>query len=178
MLISLLQKRRSIRRFLPKSIEKEKVDLLLEAALRSPSSRSLNPWQFVVVDDSRLLEKLAKAKEHGSSFLGNAPLGIVVCAETRKSDVWIEDASIATIMLQLAAESLGLGSCWIQIRERMHASGRTAQDVVAGLLKLPEGVMVESMVAVGYPDETKPPHPKEKLLFSQVHMGTFGVPYR
>lgn len=177
-MLALLQKRRSIRRFLAKPVEKEKVDLLVEAALRSPSSRALQPWHFVIVDDPRLLARLAKAKTHGSSFLENAPLGIVVCADTRKSDVWIEDASIATIILQLAAESLGLGSCWIQIRERPHSSARTAQEVVADLLRLPGGVMVEAMVAVGYAGEVKPPHPKEELLFSQVHLGAFGRPYR
>ena len=177
MFISLLQKRRSIRRFLDQPVEKGKVDLLVEAALRAPSSRGFNPWQFVVVDDRPMLEKLAVAKEHGSSFLKDAPLGIVVCADSQKSDVWVEDASIAAIIIQLAAESLGLGSCWIQIRQRPHSKDRTAQEYVAGLLRLPPGVMVETMVAVGYPAETKAPHPKEKLLWLQAHAGVFGTPY-
>ena len=49
----------------------------------------------------------------------NAPLGVVVCADSSKCDVWVEDASIATIFLHLAATSMGLGSCWLQIRKRM-----------------------------------------------------------
>jgi nitroreductase len=89
----------------------------------------------------------------------------------------VEDASIATIIIQLAAESLGLGSCWIQIRQRPHSKDRTAQEYVAGLLRLPPGVMVEALVAVGYPAETKTPHPKEKLLWLQAHVGLFGTPY-
>jgi nitroreductase len=175
--ISLLQKRRSVRRFLAQPVEKEKVNLLVEAALRAPSSRGHNPWQFVVVSDRPMLERLARAKEHGSSFLKDAPLGIVVCADSQKSDVWVEDASIATIIIQLAAESLELGSCWIQIRQRPHSKERTAQEYVAGLLGLPPGVMVEALVAIGYPAEAKHPHPEESLLWLQAHDGIFGKPY-
>src|SRR4030042_1604382 len=109
MVISLIQKRRSIRRFLPKPVDAGKIDLLIEAALRSPSSRGLNPWEFIVVTDKDLLEKLSRSKQHGSAFLQNAPLGIVVCADPEKCDVWIEDASIASIFIHLAAASLGLG---------------------------------------------------------------------
>ena len=110
MFIDLIRKRRSIRKYTNDAIEAEKVELLKEAALRPPSSMGHNPWEYVFVTDSQLLAKLSKAKPHGSSFLGDARLGIVVCADPEKSAVWIEDASIATIFIQLAAESLGLGS--------------------------------------------------------------------
>ena len=73
----LIQKRRSIRRFLDQPVEPEKIDRLMEAALRAPSSRGLNPWEFVVVDERPLLETLATCKPHGASFLGQAPLGVV-----------------------------------------------------------------------------------------------------
>jgi len=178
MFMSLIEKRRSIRQFQTTPIQKEKVDLLVEAGLRSPSSRGSTPWHFVVVTDRSMLERLSQAKPHGSSFLKNAALGIVVCADPTKSDVWIEDASIATIMIQLAAESLGLGSCWIQIRNRMHDQTQTAQDYMAGPLKLPPGMMVQAVVAVGYPAETKPPRPGAELPISQVHGGMFGTSFR
>ncbi|GAG68481.1 unnamed protein product, partial [marine sediment metagenome] len=102
MFLSLVQQRRSIRRYLDKPVASEKIDRLVEAALRSPSSRGFNPWEFVVVTDNGLLKKLSKAKPHGASFLKNAPLGIVVCADPEKCDVWIEDAAIASIILHLA----------------------------------------------------------------------------
>ncbi|WP_457576962.1 nitroreductase family protein, partial [Desulfomarina sp.] len=89
MFLELLKKRRSIRRFQEKPVEKEKIDMLMEAALRSPSSRSLNPWEFVVVTDRSLLEELATSKPHGGSFIKNAPLAIVVCGDPGKSDVWV-----------------------------------------------------------------------------------------
>jgi nitroreductase len=174
MFLSLVQKRRSIRRYQDKPVEKEKIELLIEAALRSPSSRGFNPWEFIVVTDRGLLEKLSKAKPHGASFLKNAPLGIVVCADPEKCDVWVEDASIASIFLHLAAESLDLGSCWIQIRMRMHDQTKTAQEYVQELLNIPGNLNVESMIAIGYPAESKPPHRKENLPYEKVYYNEYG----
>jgi nitroreductase len=174
MFLSLVQKRRSIRQYLEKPVEKEKIELLIEAALRSPSSRGFNPWEFIVVTDRDLLAKLSKAKTHGASFLKKAPLGIVVCADPEKCDVWVEDASIASILLHLAAESLELGSCWIQIRMRMHDQTKTAQEYVQELLNIPGNLNVEAMIAVGYPAESKPPHRKENLQYEKVHYNEYG----
>src|ERR1700757_996494 len=125
-MIELLRKRRSIRKFTPATIDHETVELLIEALLRAPTSRGINPWEFVVVDDRELLSGLSRAKEHDSEFLKNAPLAIVACADATRSDVWVEDCSIASIIVQLAALSLGLGSCWVQIRNRMHDGSRSA----------------------------------------------------
>jgi nitroreductase len=174
MFLSLIQKRRSIRKYLEKSVEVEKIDALIEAALRSPSSRGFNPWEFVVVTDKTLLEKLSKAKPHGASFLQNAPLGIVVCADPEKCDVWVEDTSIASIVIHLMADSVGLGSCWIQIRKRMHDQTKTADAYIRDLLNIPENLSVESIVAIGYPAEKKPPHRKEELQYKKVHYGLYG----
>lgn len=178
MAMSVIEKRRSIRRFEKKPVEPEKIDLLVEAALRAPSSRGLNPWEFVVVTQRDLLEKLSQAKPHGSAFLKDAPLAVVVCANPDKSDVWVEDCSIAAILVQLEAESLGLGSCWIQIRERMHDRAKSSEDYIAELLRIPKKFKVEAMVAIGYPAETKPPHKKEELQFQKVHQDWYGNTYK
>jgi nitroreductase len=177
MFISLIQKRRSIRKFQKKQVEAEKIDTLIEAALRSPSSIGHNPWEFIFVTEQTLLEKLSRAKPHGSAFLKNAPLGIVVCADPDKSDVWIEDSSIAAIFLHLAAESIGLASCWIQMRERMHDQTKTAQDYVSEALDIPSRLQVECIIAVGYPDEKKPPHKKEELQYDKVYLDMYGKSY-
>lgn len=174
MFLSLVQRRRSIRKYMDKPIEPEKVDLLIESALRSPSSRGFNPWEFIVVTDGVLLEKLSKAKPHGASFLKNAPLGIVVCADPEKCDVWIEDASIASIFIHLASESMELGSCWIQIRKRMHDPTQTAEQYIRDLLRIPENLNVESIVAIGYPAEKKSPHTKEDLQYDKVYYDGYG----
>ncbi|KQC16329.1 MAG: nitroreductase family protein [Methanothrix sp.] len=162
-MIEILRKRRSIRKYRDKDIEPEIVELLKEAALRSPTSRNFRPWRFVFVENRGKLEALSKAKPSGSSFLAGARLGVVVCADEDESDVWIEDCSIASIILQLVGESLGLGSCWIQIRLRMHDDSQTSEEHIRAVLGLPESIRVESMIAFGYPDEEKAPIPAKEL---------------
>jgi len=174
MFLDLIKTRRSIRKFKPVRLEKEKITALIEAALRSLSSRSINPWQFIMVDDKDILEKLSRAKPHGSGFLKDAALGIVVCADMSQSDVWVEDASIASVFIHLAAHDLGLGSCWIQIRKREHGSGKTADTYVKELLSIPDPVRVESIIAIGYPDETKKGHTEESLHFHKISFNAYG----
>ena len=175
MFLDLIKTRRSTRKFKERPVEKEKISLLIEAALRSPSSRSINPWQFIVIDDKNILEKLSKAKPHGSGFLKGAPLGIAVCAETSQSDVWVEDTSIASAFIHLAAHDLGLGSCWIQIRKREHDPLKSADTYVKELLNIPDNMMVESIIAIGYPDEIKKGHLKDSLQFNKISFNTYGT---
>jgi len=177
MILPLIQKRRSIRKYQERKIEPDKIQALVEAALRSPSSMGYNPWEFVVVDDPDLLDKLSKAKPQGSVFIKNAPLGIVVCADPERSSVWVEDASIACTYIQLTAESLGLASCWIQIRDRMHDQTKPAEAYIAEVLSIPKNMKVEAMIALGYPEEQKAPHGKEELLYGKVHHNTYGKPH-
>ena len=174
MFLELVRQRRSVRRYLPERVAPEQVDLLVEAALRAPSSRGIPPWHFVVVSDRKVLADLAQAKPHGASFLRDAPLGLVVCADPAKGDRWVEDAAIATTFVHLAAASLGLGSCWIQIRGRDREPGRTASAYVAERLGLPPGMEVEAIVAVGRPAEHPAPHPREALPSDRVSYERFG----
>ena len=175
MFIELLRKRRSIRKFADRQVEQEKVDLLVEAMSRSPSSRSLNPWEFVVVEDREVIKDLARAKPHGATFMQGAPLAIAVCADPARCDVWVEDASIAALLLHLTATDLGLGSCWVQIRLREHDQSQMASAYVAEQLGLPAGMEVEAIIAIGYPAEEKPGHPATSLLTERVHRGKFGL---
>jgi nitroreductase len=169
MLIELLRKRRSIRQFEEKPVEQSKLDVIIEAMLRSPSSRGLDPWEFVVVNEKDTLVKLASAKTHGATFIRNAPLAIVVFADPGKSDVWVEDCSIATLLIHLAATDLGLGSCWVQIRNRNHDGEKSSEQYVKECLNLPSGAAVEAIVAIGYPKEEKAGHERGALLDSRVH---------
>jgi nitroreductase len=172
-MITLLQARRSIRKYTPDRIPEHIIEMLKEAVLRSPSSRSINPWEFIFVDDPNLLSKLSSAKQHGSSFLKQATLGVVVCGDETKSDVWVEDCSIASIILQLAAQSLGLGTCWIQIRNRRHNDFTTSEQYVQQVLNIPEHIKVEAIISIGYPDEVKKPHPKSSLEYGKIHLNTY-----
>ena len=172
----LIEKRRSIRQFTQEPVNQQQIETLVEAVLRSPSSRGLNPWEFIFVTDRHLLAQLSGAKPHGASFLAGAALGIVVCGNPEVSDVWVEDTAIASIFLHLAATSLGLGSCWIQIRKRKHNEEAWAEAFVADLLQIPAPLRVESIIAVGHPAETKPSHPRKSLLDQKIHYQRFGQP--
>ncbi len=167
-MINLLRERRSIRKFEPKRVEKEKTDLLKKAALLAPSSRSLYPLEFIFIENKELIEKLSQSKSHGSSFLKGAPLAVVVIGDETKSDVWIEDGSIATIITQLQAEDLGLKSCWIQIRLRQKDESISSEDYIKELLEIPKSFKVLSIIAIGYPDETKTAYKEEDLNFNAV----------
>ncbi|NIS71528.1 MAG: NAD(P)H-dependent dehydrogenase/reductase [Proteobacteria bacterium] len=178
MFLSLITKRRSIRKYTKKEVEGSKIDMVVEAALRAPSSRGIHPSEFIVVRDRDTLERLSRAKKHGSAFLKDAPLGIVVCADPEKSDMWVEDSSIASTFILLVAESLGLGSCWVQIRERMHDDAVSAEEYVARVLDIQKGLRVESIVAMGYPDEEKAPRKTDELQYEKVYLNSYRHPYR
>lgn len=167
-MIELLRKRRSIRKYTQEPVDPRKVGLLVEALLRAPSSRNINPWEYVIVDDRNLLAQLATAKEHGSAFLRDAALGIVICADSTKADVWVEDCAIAAILVQMTALSLDLGSCWIQIRNRFHAGGATSEAYIQGLLGLPQHIKVECIISIGTPGEKRPVLAAGSLQFDKV----------
>ena len=177
MFLELAQKRRSIRKYTDKQVEAEKIDTIVEAVLRAPTSRGRNSWEFVIVTDPALLDKLSRSRPHGATHLKDAVLGIVVLGNPQICDVWIEDASIASIYIHLAAAALDLGSCWIQIRDREYNDTQTAEAYVANLLNLPAHIKVETIIAIGYPAESKPIRPKEDLPYDKVSLNTYGTPY-
>ena len=172
-MIELLRARRSVRKYTHQAIEPEMIELLKEAVLRAPTSRNKRPWEFVFIDDRQMLKQLSLSKPHGAAFLENAPLAIVVCADGEKSDVWTEDCSIASILVQMVAQSMGLGSCWIQIRNRMFGGQTTSQEHVRTLLKMPSNIRVESIIAIGYPAEEKEPISHDDLDYTKIRINSF-----
>ena len=166
----LIKTRRSCRTFTDEPLSEEQVCLLMRAALMSPSSKHTNGWQFVLVDDKEKLRALSRCKDNGAGLIEGAPLAIVVCADGAVSDVWIEDASIATLMLQLQAEELGLGSCWVQVRRRAAIDGTSSDVVVRNLLGIPESMEVLSIVAVGHKGIERKPFNEDNLQWEKVHL--------
>ena len=170
----LIKNSRTMRKFTENELTQDQVVTLLKAALMSPSSKRSNPWQFIVVDDKETLEKLSLCKATGSSFLKDAAIAIVILADPLASDVWIEDAAIATLMIQLQAEDLGLGSCWIQIRELFTASGMPSNEFVHDTLDIPLQLQVLSIVAVGHKGMERKPFNEEHLQWEKIHLGKYG----
>ena len=146
----------------------------LTAALMSTSYKRSNCWQFIAVDDKETLEKLSHCKEMGAAFLAEAALAIVVMADPLASDVWIEDAAIASIMIQLQAEDLGLGSCWVQVRERFTATGMPSGEYVHEVLDIPLQLQVVSIIAVGHKGMERKPFNEEHLQWEKVHINKYG----
>ncbi|MCW3488801.1 nitroreductase family protein [Dethiobacter alkaliphilus] len=173
-MLDLLKERRSIRKFADRNVEKDKLDAIMKGALLSPSSKSRRPWEFIVVTDQEMMQKLSQCREHSSQFLAGAPLGIVVIADPEACDVWIEDASIASIIIQLTAHSLGLGSCWVQVRERFYSEGVRAEDYIKKSLGVPDNYHVECIIGIGYPAEVKKPYDEEDLNYHKVHFDNYG----
>lgn len=169
----LIKTRRSTRKFTDQLLSPEQVEAILKAGLMAPSSKRSNPWQFIVIEDKEMLEKLSTCKEHGSSFLKGCALAVVVTGNGMESDVWIEDTSIASIYMQLQAEDLGLGSCWCQIRSRYTEAETESNEYVRSLLDIPYQLDVLSIIGFGYKDQERKPFDESKLQWEKIHLGTF-----
>ncbi len=170
---SLVQNRRSYRAFLEEEIDSEKVKLIIRAALMSPTSKGGRAWQFIVVDDKEKIEKLSEAKEQGAKFLKSSPLAIVVLGDKNVDDCWIEDGSIAAISMQYQAEDLGLGSCWVQMRGRGLSDGTSSDEIIRGILGIPDNLFVLCVIAVGNIEEKRRPQNEEALKWENVHVNEF-----
>lgn len=169
----LLFNRHSIRKYKNESLDAESVKQILEAGLLAPSSKSSRPWQFILVEDKNILFKLSKCKSNGAHPIANAALAIVVCADPNMSDVFIEDCSVASSFMQLQAAALGIGSCWIQIRERYDENGVPAQNFIKDILNIPDYMQVVQIITLGISDEHRHPVDPEKLLWEKVHLGVW-----
>lgn len=169
----LITNRRSTRKFTEELLKPDQVELILKAALKSPASKSKNPWQFIVVEDKEQLKRLSECKQHGSKLIAGSVLAVIVLADPMASDVWIEDASIAAIMMQLQAEDMGIGSCWVQIRERYTAADTPSDELIKDMFDIPMQLQVLSVIAFGHKAQERPPFDEEKLQWEKVHIGKY-----
>lgn len=165
--------RRSYRKFTSEEVDPEAVKTIIRAALMSPTSKTRRAWHFIVVDDKLDIEKIADAKDAGAQLLKGAPLAIVVLGNPQENDCWIEDGSIAAISMQYQAEELGLGSCWVQMRDRGLSDGTSADEVLRGILDIPEEMCVLCVLAVGHKAEKRKPQDEEKLKWENVHIAKY-----
>jgi len=175
MFLELARKRRSIKKFTAQAVPDEKMDEVLEAALRAPSGRKARPWAFVVVKDKQSLEKLSVAKPSGAEFIKAAAAAIIVCADPAKSQLWIEDCAIAAVSMQYAAHDMGLGSRWCQIRGTQFSDTSSSRDYIAQMVGLPDGLEIECIIAVGFPGEQIAPYRPEELAFDQIGYERYGA---
>ena len=176
-LFEVFHRRRSIRKFKSKPVERNKINKLLEAAFLSPSSYNRRAWVFIVVDDHTILQHLSKSKL-GAEPLSGASVAIVITVDEKKDDVWIEDGAIAAEHIQLAAVELGLASFWVQIRNRIHSGDTSAEEYVRDILKIPENYRVVCIIGIGYPLEKKSLYGSEIFEWEKVRYNGFSNKYK
>jgi len=158
-----IMKRRSVRGFLDKSIEDEKLNAVLEAGRLAPSAKNRQEWRFVVVKNREVRRAVAEAA-NGQNFVGEAPVVIVACGIT---DGYVMscgqpsypiDVAIALDHISLAAVELGLGTCWI---------GAFNEDRVKKILGIPEEIRVVDLMPIGYP-AVQTVKEKNRLPFNKI----------
>jgi nitroreductase len=159
--IDAIYKRRSIRNFLDKRVEKDIIITLLKAATAAPTAANCQPWEFIVIDE---VEKLSKLKDKLVFARYNAPVAIVVCGNMKLSfkgpsqEMWVQDCSAAIENILIAATSIGLGPVWIGIYP-LESNIRPLKKI----LNMPEYVIPLGIVYVGYPAEEK----EERTRFNE-----------
>jgi len=145
--------RRSIRKYKKgMKISQDDIKKMLEAAMYAPSSRNIQPWHFVVIDEQSVLSYLSEIHPYGK-MLADASLAILVCGDMsieKTMPYHAINGSAATQNILLAAHALGLGAVWLGVygrEERMSS--------IAIKLNLPDNIVPVSLISIGYPDETK-----------------------
>lgn len=169
-MIETIKNRKSVRKYTQEKISQEDIHTILEAAMSGPTACNVRPWSFIVVEDKETLCKMADGNGSVAQLLKEAPLGILVCGDLERAipkapDYWVIDASIATQNMVLAAEALGLGSCWIGTwpqEEKIQAQKE--------LFNLPDTIIPHSILAIGVPNDEVSKNKTKKLYESdRVH---------
>ena len=161
----VLLKRRSIRKFTEEPVSEEDVLKLLHAGMSGPSACNRTPWEFFVVTNPEILEKLRKSARYSKI---KAPLAIVVCGNLSKalplqlSPFWIQDCSAATENILLAATELGLGTVWCGVHPM-----KRAEKNVSEALSLSEKLVPLNIIHIGHPAEF--PEPRDQYNEKKVH---------
>lgn len=120
----MLLTRHSIRRYTSQPVSGDNVKTILEAALLAPTSKNARSWQFVVVEDKEMLQRLSECKPSYATSIKDATFAVVVTASPERSEAFVEDATVAAIFMHLQAAALGIGSCWVQVRGALQCRRR------------------------------------------------------
>lgn len=151
--MEIIYRRRSIRRYLDKKLERDTIMTLLKAATAAPTAANCQPWEFIVVDDE---SKLSEIREKFKFARYNAPAAIIVCGNMKLAfkgavqEMWIQDCSAATENILIAAANMGLGSVWIGVYP-IESNIKPLKKI----LNIPEHVTPLNIIYVGYPAEEK-----------------------
>lgn len=155
--LEVIEKRRSVRKYSDRPVEKEVLDAIVKVAQTAPSSRNCKSSAFMIVEDKDTLEALSQMRDSGSGLLAGAQSAIVVMGDETKTDLWVDNCAISATFVQLAVTAMDLVSCWVHVngRPRLKADpeGATAEDYVTELLGIKDGLRPYCVIAIGYPVE-------------------------
>ncbi|MCX8030650.1 MAG: nitroreductase family protein [Thermodesulfovibrionales bacterium] len=151
-MLDILKKRRSIRNYLKKEVEDDKLMEILKAAMYAPTAKNLRPWEFIVVKDEKTKELFSMATRY-SGFSKNAPVVIVICYDTKKGNRFKEDCAICAQNIYLEAINQGLGTCYIQIAEGTEGSVGEPEAFIKKILDIPDAYRVLCLMPIGYPEK-------------------------
>lgn len=165
--------RRSVRQYTDEPIPEEKLKAILYAGLAAASSKNRRPWEFVLVQDRAMLDRLCGCRPGAGNLLGKCSAAVVICADAEAVDVWVEDCASAMTQMHLPADALGVGSCWLQVRLRKAEDGRDTADVVRQALGIPAKYGVMSILTLGMPASHPAPHTVDELLLEKIHREHF-----
>ena len=161
--IACIKTRRSVRSYKTGEIARETIENIIQCAALAASAINIQPVHFVVVQDKETREKIAGICDYGK-FIAHASACVVVLSEDVK--YYLEDASAATQNLLLAANALGLATCWVAGDKKPYAAE------VARLLNPPPDYKLISIVALGY-GASEQPMPEKKPLENLLHWEKF-----
>lgn len=171
--LELLKQRRSYRQYTDEPIKQELLDKIIEAGLLAPSGRNIKPEELIVVTDQELLKSLSLSRIGASKMLEKAAACIIVLGDEDKTDVWVEDCSNVMLTMHYMAASLGLGSCWIQGRNRKAPTDQTTEEYARGILHFPQNMHLEAILSLGHIDHALPSKEVKEELLSKVHSNKY-----
>lgn len=173
-MLSTILHRRSVRQYTDERIPDDVLDKILYAGLAAASSKNRRPWEFIVVRDKEMLNKLGACRPGAGNLLGKCDTAIVVAADSELVDVWVEDCASAMTQMHLMADALGVGSCWLQVRLRTAPDGvRETQAVIRELLGIPEKYSVMAILTLGIPASHPGARTVDDLLLDKIHRERF-----
>lgn len=127
LVLDLFRTRRSYRKYSEKPIDEAVLKQIMEVGLISPTGDNFKTVELILIKDKDLLNEIASMRK-AAAMLRHAGAAIIVLVNTQKTDLWIEDGAISASYMHLAADALGIGSCWIQVRARDTVDGKEFEE--------------------------------------------------
>lgn len=163
--LETIKKRRSVRKYSARKIKRSDLLKLVDAGRYAPTARGEQPWEFVVVENGKDLEKIAAITDHGKFIAGAAAL---IAVFSRESKYYLEDCSAATQNIMLAAAAMKIGSCWVAGDKKPYCKR------MRKFLKAPKKYKLASLISLGYPGDKNAFKAIAKRPLKEVcHFGKF-----